>query len=367
MLARLRNSTSGSTQGLDRHPGLTIDGRVSMPSLVQKNSPLSAELMGHEGAPIISSSLESHTFAGTTNTRQVRAADGGDTNSLLGNLRISLSAVGTSAVRHGQVEEIERSRHLSLYCVVSGSGQICVCGNFIEAAAGTVVLVPREREVTLRASAKSGADFVVSTARMASDLGRGFSLCQILEGTIVNHGDTTFADLNVLGAFNEVLAGRFGAHAIAEALLTIMVIKTLCAAVADAKLDERMRLTLTHPGIARVLNSITNNPGEDYTVQNLADIAGLTRHQLSQMFDEIFAQTPAIYLKSVRLKLAESLLLDTRQPVKTIAGIVGYSSRSHFSRTFRAHHGVDPTEYRQMRRIKNSDDRKQSSTGPSSS
>ena len=366
MLARLRNSTSGSAQGLDRHPGFAIEGRLSMPLPVQKK-PLSAELMEHEPTPTISPTLESHTFVSTANTRKVRAADGGDANSLLGNLRISLSAVGTSTVGHGQVEEIERSRHLSLFCVISGSGQICVCDDVIEAAAGTVVFVPREREVALRASAKFGSDFVVSTAQMAIDLGRGFSLCQTLEGTVVNQGDTTFSDLNVFDAFEEVLAGSFGAHAIAEALLTIMVIKTLCAAVADAKLDERMRLTLTHPGIARVLNSITNNPGEDYTVQNLADIAGLTRHQLSQMFDEIFAQTPAIYLKSVRLKLAESLLLDTRQPVKTIAGIVGYSSRSHFSRTFRAHHGVDPTEYRQMRRIKNSDDRKQSSTGPSSS
>ena len=83
-------------------------------------------------------------------------------------------------------------------------------------------------------------------------------------------------------------------------------------------------------------------------MQDLATIAGLTKHRLSQLFDEIFAQTPANYLKCVRLKLAKSMLLDTRKPVKTIAGIVGYSSRRYFSRTFREHRGLDPTEYRQM-------------------
>ena len=183
---------------------------------------------------------------------------------------------------------------------------------------------------------------------MAINLGQGFCFFQTLEGTIVNQADTTFAELNVLGAFDGVLAGSFGAHAIAEALLTVLVIKTLSTALTDAKCDERMLLTLTHPGIARVLNTITNNPGSSYSVESLAAIAGLTRHQLAQMFDVIFGQTPATYLKCMRLKLAESLLLDTRQPVKTIAGIVGYSSRSHFSRTFREHRGVDPTEYRQM-------------------
>ena len=348
MLARLRNSAPGPTLDLSWQPVSAIGERLAKPSPVQKKSPRPSEPTGNKDAPLLPPLKASRTFAATSDTRQVLAADGGDVNSLLGNLRISLSAVGTTTVGHGRVEEIERCHHLSLFCVISGSGQICVGDDLIEATIGTVVLVPRDRDVSLRASNKFDSDFAVSKAHLALDLGQGFSFFQTLEGAIINHADTTFSDLNVLGAFEGVLAGSLGAHAIAEALLTVLVIKTLCAAVADTRFDERMRLTLTHPGVARVLNAITTDPGRDYSAQCLANIAGLTRNQLAQMFDQIFAQTPANYLKCVRLKLAESLLLDTRQPVKTIAGIVGYSSRSHFSRTFREHRGVDPTEYRQM-------------------
>ncbi len=40
------------------------------------------------------------------------------------------------------------------------------------------------------------------------------------------------------------------------------------------------------------------------------------------------------------------LLLSTDLPVKTIAYRVGYSSRSYFSRAFRATMDVDPATYR---------------------
>ena len=33
-------------------------------------------------------------------------------------------------------------------------------------------------------------------------------------------------------------------------------------------------------------------------------------------------------------------------PVKTVAARVGYASRSHFSRAFKAAYGVDPTAFR---------------------
>ncbi|MEE8505853.1 MAG: helix-turn-helix domain-containing protein [Kiloniellales bacterium] len=39
-------------------------------------------------------------------------------------------------------------------------------------------------------------------------------------------------------------------------------------------------------------------------------------------------------------------LRTTELPVKTIAGKIGYKSRSNFSRAFKAIYGVDPNAYR---------------------
>jgi len=40
------------------------------------------------------------------------------------------------------------------------------------------------------------------------------------------------------------------------------------------------------------------------------------------------------------------LLRSTAMPVKTVAGTVGFASRSHFSRAFRDVYGIDPLNFR---------------------
>ncbi len=43
------------------------------------------------------------------------------------------------------------------------------------------------------------------------------------------------------------------------------------------------------------------------------------------------------------------MLGTTDLPVKVVAVSVGYASRSHFSRSFSAAYGVDPSTYRQVK------------------
>jgi transcriptional regulator GlxA family with amidase domain len=52
------------------------------------------------------------------------------------------------------------------------------------------------------------------------------------------------------------------------------------------------------------------------------------------------------FLKELRLGRAARLLETTDLPVKTIAARVGFSSRSHFSRAFKAAMHLEPTAYR---------------------
>jgi hypothetical protein len=52
------------------------------------------------------------------------------------------------------------------------------------------------------------------------------------------------------------------------------------------------------------------------------------------------------FVQAVRLRTAARLLQTSELPVKAVAAAVGYSSRSHFSRAFSGHFGVDPSAYR---------------------
>lgn len=48
----------------------------------------------------------------------------------------------------------------------------------------------------------------------------------------------------------------------------------------------------------------------------------------------------------IRFELARELLAEPREKVETIAGLVGYSDASNFTRAFRQHTGMTPTDYR---------------------
>ena len=55
------------------------------------------------------------------------------------------------------------------------------------------------------------------------------------------------------------------------------------------------------------------------------------------------------YLRDVRLRRAAQLLCRDDLSVDEVASKVGFSSRSHFSHTFRDHFGTSPLAFREGR------------------
>ncbi len=60
---------------------------------------------------------------------------------------------------------------------------------------------------------------------------------------------------------------------------------------------------------------------------------------------------PAAFLRKVRLDLARQMLVTTDMPLAEIAERRGFGYLSHFSRAFKANHGVAPSRYRQAHRF----------------
>lgn len=106
---------------------------------------------------------------------------------------------------------------------------------------------------------------------------------------------------------------------------------------------------LENPRLGRALSAMLDQPERPFTLDQLAGIAGMSRSAFAARFTAAFDQSPIEFLKALRLRRAAELLRASDLPVKTIAGRVGYTSRSYFSRAFKAWHGVDPVGYRQGR------------------
>lgn len=81
-------------------------------------------------------------------------------------------------------------------------------------------------------------------------------------------------------------------------------------------------------------------------VNDVADAVGVSRSWLYRCFMEYAAQSPAMYLRDLRLQRAKSLLQRTSMSVQEIARAVGYEDPLYFSRVFSAYEGCSPTTYR---------------------
>ena len=72
----------------------------------------------------------------------------------------------------------------------------------------------------------------------------------------------------------------------------------------------------------------------------------MSRSGFALRFAVALGTTPMEFVKRVRLRYAARLLRTTDLPVATVASMVGYSSRTHFSRAFRTAYGRDPQSFR---------------------
>lgn len=142
---------------------------------------------------------------------------------------------------------------------------------------------------------------------------------------------------------NELARPGVGSRAITEGLMKAFLVSMLRPHLHRTQASFAM---MSDPRLARAMVHILERPGQPHTVDTLAISAGMSRTTFLERFKAAFSQSPMEFLQEFRLKFAAHLLQTTNLPVQSVAVAVGYSSRSYFSRAFRASYGADPSAYR---------------------
>jgi AraC family transcriptional regulator, activator of mtrCDE len=139
-----------------------------------------------------------------------------------------------------------------------------------------------------------------------------------------------------------------GTRALTEALLKQCLILLLRRMIQRGAAPLPWMMAVTDDRLARALRAILERFAEPFTVEMLADIAGMSRSSFAARFTDAFGQTPMSLLRAARLRRAHELLVTTDTPVAQIAHDVGFVGRSNFSRAFRKMYSVDPTRFRRI-------------------
>jgi AraC-like DNA-binding protein len=85
---------------------------------------------------------------------------------------------------------------------------------------------------------------------------------------------------------------------------------------------------------------------EDWPVERLASVSGVSEAHFARSFKEAFGAPPHRYLLTRRIERAKALLRDTDTPILDIALDTGWSSLGTFGRVFKDITGESPSELR---------------------
>ena len=89
---------------------------------------------------------------------------------------------------------------------------------------------------------------------------------------------------------------------------------------------------------------------DQFDMQRLAKATALSRSQLYRRLKPLIRQSPAHYIKFVRLQKAKEMLDYEDLPIGEIAFRTGFMNQSHFTRAFRELFGFNPSDFKRTKK-----------------
>jgi AraC-like DNA-binding protein len=220
-----------------------------------------------------------------------------------------------------------------LFCI-SGAGEALVDGRLIPFTAGSAYLISPKTVAEYRAIDRSrwhlawiiyqpieGRELPFATHRsmlITADATPPRAAVEGLRSEIANHGDPA-----VLRMWADLL------HIY----------------ISRATRQYRESIELLH-----LWQIVDNDLGHDWTVEELASLAHVSREQLRRLCHRQMRCSPIDHVLSLRMRRAQNLLSTSDVKLTMISSLVGYSSPFAFSAAFKRFTGTPPGEYRNTAR-----------------
>ncbi len=103
--------------------------------------------------------------------------------------------------------------------------------------------------------------------------------------------------------------------------------------------------------IGRALGIMHRDPGNNWSVESLANNASMSRSKFAAKFKRLVRESPLAYLSRLRLNLAATLLVaENDLTVGEVSHRIGYDSETAFSTAFKRRYGMAPGTYRRQAR-----------------
>jgi len=131
-----------------------------------------------------------------------------------------------------------------------------------------------------------------------------------------------------------------------HALLTQLLIRSKRVMLMREKSSEIEHPSYLHMKISKVAGYLNSHYMEPVTLDKISGLFHISPYYLSRNFKKITGFSLVEFLNLTRINIAKALLADSTLKITQIADKVGFSSITHFGRTFKTIVGVSPKNYR---------------------
>lgn len=107
----------------------------------------------------------------------------------------------------------------------------------------------------------------------------------------------------------------------------------------------QIRPSAANENIKLAIGYIKSHIDQKLTLDEIASEVGLSKYYFLREFKNATTMTPVEYINSVRCENAKKLLLKKKYPIHEIAQKCGFTNDSYFSKVFRHHTGLLPSEF----------------------
>jgi AraC-like DNA-binding protein len=208
----------------------------------------------------------------------------------------------------------------------------------------SLLLYPRPYAHRFVSDAGRGADMACANLRFEG--GANHPIADALPPFLCLPLDAVPGAAGVLALlFEEAFEHRCGRAALVNRLFEVLMIQILRERMESGQVAVGLLAGLGHPRLRNALVAMHEAPAKDWSLDDLALAAGMSRSTFASAFRDALGTTPGHYLQGWRVGLAQQALRQGR-PLKVVASDVGYGSEAALSRAFKAHSGVSPREWK---------------------
>ncbi|HLU04749.1 MAG TPA: AraC family transcriptional regulator [Advenella sp.] len=231
-----------------------------------------------------------------------------------------------------------------LHLVRSGAVRVQHGIQMLQVERPSLLLFPRPLTHRFVTDPVIGADMVC--AHLAFEGGVGNPIASALPDLVcLPLADIDGAEPVLALLFEEAFEQRCGRVALIERLFEVVMIQVLRQLMESGQVHGGLLSGLSHARLRNALVAMHEAPAQEWTLEDLAKVAGMSRSVFAATFRETVGITPGQYLQGWRVRLAQKALRRGR-PLKLIAAEVGYGSEAALSRAFKVHAGQSPRQWK---------------------